>query len=1082
MRHRQSVIAALCGVAGVIAALLVGPAPASAGGQVTQDTTAKTVTATAPGLSVTFSYANQVAVTSLQIDGAETLQPGSPGYSTVQFDADGSTVSSLAPSSSPTVSITNGIAQIAFAMSNATASVAETWSVGTDPTDVSLSVTRQITWASGGSGNVRDSSMPQLTFGTSTWQNAHLPGSGGSIPLWSTQLVNASKATLNDGSPAFPSGLSLETAGNRVVQEQNSVVLLNHAAAGALAITGSTSGNGSLSFLRQGTSSAPGGLTTSWEQSVPAWAYKNGNTRGYTDPVSPGGKFATGSALLFSPVTVSNNQTDSVQLKFSRQATSDSYNIGALSGFDSTQVAAAIKDFGAAIMQDSTNGASSERSFRSAQAPPFTMLQNVYSAELLQSDAAFKSIEQQFLDIRSSLQEPSGMMSCCSPHAVNPIPSNQPNYRITDGIFAYASAAATLYDLHPDVPWLQQMKPSIESALAYADSNLKITSGLTSGLYGNINCGTPAPATGCTAIDSDWNDLYAIGQVDAYQNLLAFHALSQWSSLESGVLSSPGVATTYATDASTLKSKFNANGSAGGFWSPATSTFAYTRDSSGALVKDCESLFANGYALQWGIVSDSRARMIAGQLRTSYYNTFWHIHGSNPINCASGEGNLYFPFFEDGGGEFAVEQPAGEIGVALADRSYDVSYAHAIAERYPLDNFWGWSSIQPDSLTVRRDIWQEPWMGNNILGLWPLFHDVLGFHPSANGLEIEPFIDNSLVGSSVPYSVWGQHPVTVNYTGIETYQITTDGSIPVSVGWKARQAGASYSVHIDGATQQVTADSTGKVEVQAPAGGGTHTYSIDTVPNTILDDSSATYSGTWGPDASSLFFGGTIEDSSSAGATATFDFTGDSIGYIGSTGTDKGQAEIYVDGKDLGAVDYYSTTPSNQKTIFSQSGFGGGGHQLQIKVLGSKNPASSGTQINVDGIILPGAPPSSDYTDDSHFTYTGSWFTDASATFLDGTIHDSTSAGAVTTERFAGTRVTIIGAVGTDKGQAQISVDGGTPTTIDFYSPTSANQVSVATLSGLAPGEHTLTLTVLGQKSASSTGIQVALDGIATAP
>ncbi|WP_368497637.1 hypothetical protein [Herbiconiux sp. A18JL235] len=1068
--------------AGVLAAaLLMGglvsltPSPAEAAGTVTQNATAKTLTASSSGTTMTLDYNNRAAISSLLVSGTETLASGQPGYSTLQLDSDGSTLSSQALAQSPSVSVSGNTATVSFTMSNSKVSAAEVWTLTANTSDISLAIARTVTWAGGASGSIRDSSMPRMTFKQDQWNNAHLAGSGGSIPLWGAQLLTASSAQLTDGSPAFPTGLSLEKGGNRVVQTQNSIRLLNDAPTG-LDVNASPNRNGAVSFLREGTSS-PGGLTTSWSQSSAAWGYTNQNPKGYAEAVSGLGRFATGGALLFAPVTVASGQQDTVTLTFATTPTSASYDVGTIKGFDSSQVAHAIKDFGAAMMQDSTIGASSERSFRSAKAPPFTMLFNVYVAELLQSDEAFASMRKQFLDIKDGLQRSDGMLGCCTPFAVQAIPSTLPDYLTTDGVFAYVAAVATLYELAPDPAWLQQMKPSIEAALAYADGHLKITSGITAGLYSNYQCGQPAPLTGCVKHNSDWNDLYQIGQVNAYQNVLAYHALTQWAALENSVLGSPSLAAGYTSSASALRTKFNQAGADGGFWSTSSQTFEYTRDLNGTLVKDCKNLFANGYAVQYGLVNDDRARVIAGQLRSSYYSTFWRLHGSNPVSCATTETDLYFPFFEDGGVHLLMEQPAAQIGLTLSDRSYNVNSAHTVAERYPQDHFWGMSNIQPDTLAVRRDVYQETWMSNNILGLWPLFHDVLGFQPTRDRLDLAPYIDNSLIGSSVPYSVRGQHSVIVDYLALESYRVTADGSVPIRIGWRDRQPGVQYTVRVDGTPQSVTADAAGKVWLTT-TGSGAHTYTIDSVALVTLDDSKAAFSGTWGPAAGSAFFGGSIALSSTTGSAATFDFTGDAIGFTGSTGTDKGRARIEVDGIDLGTVDYFSTNPENQKTIFDQAGFGPGAHRLTVTALGTKSAASTGTQINIDALRLPGVPSPSDPVDDVHFAYSGAWFTDQYGKFLDGTIHGTSTAGATATKVFSGTSFDLFGAKGPDKGKAQISVDGGAPQVVDFYSASGQNQATIATISGLSAGLHTVVITALGQKSSASSGVQVTVDGI----
>ncbi len=79
------------------------------------------------------------------------------------------------------------------------------------------------------------------------------------------------------------------------------------------------------------------------------------------------------------------------------------------------------------------------------------------------------------------------------------------------------------------------------------------------------------------------------------------------------------------------------------------------------------------------------------------------------------------------------------------------------------------------------------------------------------------------------------------------------------------------------------------------------------------------------------------------------------------------------------------------------------------------------------------------------------------------------------------TGFSVIAATGPDRGYADISIDGGAPTTIDLYSATMLRQRRVFNVTGLTPGvSHTITVTVKGApwKNAASTGYKVGIDAI----
>ncbi len=55
-------------------------------------------------------------------------------------------------------------------------------------------------------------------------------------------------------------------------------------------------------------------------------------------------------------------------------------------------------------------------------------------------------------------------------------------------------------------------------------------------------------------------------------------------------------------------------------------------------------------------------------------------------------------------------------------------------------------------------------------------------------------------------------------------------------------------------------------------------------------------------------------------------------------------------------------------------------------------------------------------------------------------------------------------------GIATVSIDGGTATDADFYGPATAHKQRIWSATGLAPGRHTLTLTVTNRRNPSSLG------------
>jgi hypothetical protein len=58
-----------------------------------------------------------------------------------------------------------------------------------------------------------------------------------------------------------------------------------------------------------------------------------------------------------------------------------------------------------------------------------------------------------------------------------------------------------------------------------------------------------------------------------------------------------------------------------------------------------------------------------------------------------------------------------------------------------------------------------------------------------------------------------------------------------------------------------------------------------------------------------------------------------------------------------------------------------------------------------------------------------------------------------------------VSTLGPDRGQAQVQIDGGKPDVVDLYSPTVQPARVAWSRDALPPGQHTITVTVIGKRS-----------------
>ena len=121
----------------------------------------------------------------------------------------------------------------------------------------------------------------------------------------------------------------------------------------------------------------------------------------------------------------------------------------------------------------------------------------------------------------------------------------------------------------------------------------------------------------------------------------------------------------------------------------------------------------------------------------------------------------------------------------------------------------------------------------------------------------------------------------------------------------------------------------------------------------VIDDTAATYGGQWFTSYDSgISYDFTIHSSATAGASATFRFTGDSIAWVGTKNRTHGYARVSVDGRRAVLVDTYAPTREKQHVLYRLSGLRYGTHTITITVTSQKDPAATNTFQDVDAFIV----------------------------------------------------------------------------------------------------------------------------------
>ncbi len=118
--------------------------------------------------------------------------------------------------------------------------------------------------------------------------------------------------------------------------------------------------------------------------------------------------------------------------------------------------------------------------------------------------------------------------------------------------------------------------------------------------------------------------------------------------------------------------------------------------------------------------------------------------------------------------------------------------------------------------------------------------------------------------------------------------------------------------------------------------------------------------------------------------------------------------------------------------------------------------------------------------DDAKLTYLGKWATGWTWAASGGSFYSSDMTGAAILVEFTGTYVDLIARTTPWYGKAEISLDGGLPDTVDFYSAGIVYKQSIYAKTGLVDGPHTLLIECIGDKNPSSSGKAISLDAIDT--
>ena len=242
------------------------------------------------------------------------------------------------------------------------------------------------------------------------------------------------------------------------------------------------------------------------------------------------------------------------------------------------------------------------------------------------------------------------------------------------------------------------------------------------------------------------------------------------------------------------------------------------------------------------------------------------------------------------------------------------------------------------------------------------------------------------------------------------------------------------------------------------------------------NESRFTYAGTWKNISATTASGASFAVADAAGCSVTVRFSGIGMTWIAKTSPAYGQAKVTVDGGTAKTVDLYSASTVWKKKVWDSGALEAGAHTVVISWTGVKSDGATGTNINVDAIVVAGVLTGLVQQDNAGLAYIGTWKKTTAASTSQGSFVYCDDADASVTLSFSGTELVWIARTGPSYGQAKVTVDGGEGSTVDLYSVATKSQVKVWDSGMLEMGSHTIMVERLGTKNADSKGTSINVD------
>jgi len=231
---------------------------------------------------------------------------------------------------------------------------------------------------------------------------------------------------------------------------------------------------------------------------------------------------------------------------------------------------------------------------------------------------------------------------------------------------------------------------------------------------------------------------------------------------------------------------------------------------------------------------------------------------------------------------------------------------------------------------------------------------------------------------------------------------------------------------------------------------------------------------------------GTLSETQNAGATARLTFTANQhISLVYTMGGNRWKSAVYIDGQFREVLENRTPVANQRWQVMKTWAVSPGTHTIDVVALGAvdgQNIHQSWSDVDafiVDadhGTVSPGATAifPADYW---MLVYGGPWSYVIDSTH--GNRMQSQTPGSSVRFTFYGTSAAFNYLASANRGIAELTLDGKIKADLDMYGP---GEVRTRTFANLAPGVHTLTITVSGRKNSVATNDVVGVNSFVLNP